>query len=98
MITGKIRKDIQSGYSGGSTDMYIPRLWRPPILKKIYAYDVNSLYPYVMTNNDYPIGDPTYIEYPGILVLNKETNIFGFLFANITTPFKPNAYPSARIP
>ena len=31
--------------------------------KKIHAYDVNSLYPFVMANNDYLIGDPMFIEF-----------------------------------
>jgi len=39
--------------------------------KKIHVYDVNSLYPSVMANNDFPIGDPTYIEYPNNLILDK---------------------------
>jgi len=82
MITGKIRKDIQSGYSGGSTDMFIPKLLAG---KKIYAYDVNSLYPYVMSKFDFPIGDPVYIEGD---ITNSwiEDNLFGFFYCKITTP------------
>jgi len=56
-LSGKIDKDIRSGYTGGSTDMFIPK---PPKGVKIYAYDVNSLYPSVMRDNLFPIGTPTY--------------------------------------
>jgi len=87
IIKGSIKKDIQLSYTGGSTDMFIPSLnVLFPSNKKIYAYDINSLYPYVMLSNEYPIGDPIYIEYPNPLTLKKETNIFGFFYAKIITP------------
>jgi DNA polymerase type B, organellar and viral len=54
--------------------------------KKVHAYDVNALYPFVMANNDFPIGDPTYIEYPNNLILDKNTDIFGFFYCKVVTP------------
>jgi hypothetical protein len=41
-LTGNIESDIRKGYTGGSTDMFIPKG------KNIKCYDVNSLYPSVM--------------------------------------------------
>jgi DNA polymerase elongation subunit (family B) len=57
MLSGDIAKDIRQSYTGGSTDMFIPK---NPIGTKIYVYDVNSLYPSVMLNHKYPVGNPTY--------------------------------------
>jgi len=57
IIIGKTKEDIKQSFTGGSTDMFIPYL---PKDKKLYAYDVNSLYPFVMMKIEYPIGDPIY--------------------------------------
>ena len=51
ITTGKIFDFIRQSYTGGSTDMYIP------YGKNIRCYDVNSLYPSMMKNNEFPIGD-----------------------------------------
>ena len=45
---GKVFDFIRESYTGGSTDMY------KPSGQNIYAYDVNSLYPFVMKDNEYP--------------------------------------------
>jgi hypothetical protein len=79
-ISGDIDRDIRSGYTGGSTDMYIPK---PPIGVKIHAYDVNSLYLFVMLNNLYPVGSPTYFEGN---ILKNNPNVFGFFYCKIVTP------------
>ena len=82
-LTFKIDKDIRQGYTGGAVDMYIPT---NPIGKKIYGYDVNSLYASVMINNPYPVGNPTYFE-GNILVDNAtENRAFGFFYCKITAP------------
>lgn len=78
MISGKIGEDIRKGYTGGAVDMYIPYS-----NKKIYAYDVNSLYPYVMANFKYPIGNPTYFEGD---ITKIEPNAFGFFYCKIIAP------------
>jgi len=79
-ITGRVYTDIKLGYTGGSTDMYIPK---PPKGKKIYAYDVNSLYPSVMLLNKYPILNPTHFQGN---ILDFETKPFGFFYCKITAP------------
>ncbi len=91
-ITGKVYRDIKLSYTGGATDMYIPY---PPVGAKIHAYDVNSLYPFVMLDNDYPTGNPTYFE-GNILnncnTLNMGNNFyyrdkpFGFFYGKIIAP------------
>jgi hypothetical protein len=60
--------------------MYIPK---PPKGSKIYCYDVNSLYPYVMSKFDMPIGKPTFFE-GNIRVIDP--NAFGFFFCEIIAP------------
>jgi len=44
---------------GGRTDMFIPQNNHD---EKIYAYDVNSLYPFAMSNFEMPVGFPIYFE------------------------------------
>jgi len=79
-LSGKIDKDIRQGYTGGSTEMFIPK---PPQGKKIYAYDINSLYPSVMRDNDIPIGSPIYFEGN---ILKQDSKAFGFFYCKITAP------------
>src|SRR6266511_2274895 len=79
-LTFKIDKDIRQGYTGGSTDMFIPN---NPIGTKVYGYDVSSLYASVMRNFPYPVGNPTYFE-GNILV--EDNRPFGFFFCKITAP------------
>jgi hypothetical protein len=52
MLSGEIADNIRKGYTGGAVDMYLTKSWTK---KKIYAYDVNSLYPYVMSINKFPV-------------------------------------------
>jgi len=80
MLSGDIENDIRQGYTGGACDMYIPK---PINNNKIYAYDVNSLYPFVMAENKLPIGNPTYFS-GDITKIDK--NAFGFFYCNIITP------------
>src|ERR1700674_1948922 len=80
MLSGKIAKNIRKGYTGGATDMYIPKLLN---YKKLYAYDINSLYPYVMKQHMYPIGNPTYFEGN---ILKIDPNAFGFFYCKIIAP------------
>jgi hypothetical protein len=79
-ISGKIQSDIKNSYTGGSTDMYIPFNEEDIIL---YVYDVNSLYPFVMKEFEYPIGQPTYFE-GNIRNINKDA--FGIFYCEIESP------------
>lgn len=58
MLAGKFYTDIKMAYTGGATDMYIPSninfkdLTTDAFDKftKLFYYDVNSLYPYIMSS------------------------------------------------
>ncbi len=67
-------------YTGGACDMYIPK---PDTDLEIYAYDVNSLYPSRMKDNDMPIGNPTFFNGN---IRATDPNAFGFFFCNIIAP------------
>jgi len=79
-LSGQIARDIRLSYTGGACDMYLPK---PPKDSKLYAYDVNSLYPSVMKDSDMPIGNPTFFK-GDIRVI--EPKAFGFFYCNITAP------------
>jgi len=79
-IYGQISKDIRQGYTGGAVDMYIPR---PLKGTKIFCYDVNSLYPFVMDQFDMPVGKPTQF-YGDIRKIDP--NAFGFFYCKIVAP------------
>jgi hypothetical protein len=51
--------------------------------QSLYVYDVNSLYPFVMKEFDYPIGNPTYFE-GDIRNINKDA--FGIFYCTIESP------------
>jgi len=73
MLSGEIANDIRKSYSGGAVDIY---LTKPILGKKIYAYNVNSLYPFVMKENKFSIGSPIYFE-GNILKISPKA--FGFI-------------------
>jgi hypothetical protein len=77
MLSGKIAENIRKSYTGGAVDMYIPKG------NNIHSYDVNSLYPFVMRDKEYPIGSPTYFI---ANILNMNPNAFGFFYCKITAP------------
>ena len=64
---------LKEGYIGGRTEIF------KPFLKSGYYYDVNSLYPTVMKNYDYPIGKGIFVPGPAI---NLDF-FFGFIYCEI---------------
>ena len=89
-LTGDVEQNIRESYTGGAVDVYIPHnritsFFRnvTAIFKKLYYYDVNSLYPFVMANSPMPIGKPVAFEGDIRLV---EPNAFGVFYCNITSP------------
>jgi hypothetical protein len=79
MISGKVGDEIRQGYTGGAVDMYIPKG------KNIHGCDVNSLYPFVMRDNEFPIGTPTYFE-GNILLQPPGGSAFGLFHCKIKAP------------
>ena len=51
---GEVYKFIKQSFTGGSTEMYAPKV-QPS--GPVWVYDVNSLYPSVMKDFEYPCGD-----------------------------------------
>jgi DNA polymerase type B, organellar and viral len=68
---------LKKGYTGGHTDVY------KPFGKNVYRYDVNSLYPFVMSKFAMPVGKITYFEGN---ILKVDSNAFGFFEVEVTTP------------
>lgn len=85
-ISGKIYKDIKESYTGGSIDMYIIGPNQNDINEKIYSYDVNSLYPYVMMNNLMPVRDIIYFEGDIRKFDSTRSESFGYFYCKIITP------------
>jgi hypothetical protein len=79
-LSGQVAKDIRQSYTGGVVDMYIPENKEGT---KLYAYDVNSLYPSVMLNKDMPVGKPILFEGD---ITKIEPDAFGFFYCKIVTP------------
>ena len=88
ILLDSIYDDIKESFTGGSVDMFIPK---PDNNELVYAYDVNSLYPYAM-KNEMPVAffnkelNSHYITYfeGDISIINK--NPYGFLKVNVTSP------------
>lgn len=64
VTTGKVFEFIKESYTGGSTDMYIPKG------ENILCFDVNSLYPSVMRDNLFPVGNIN--EFEGDITILKD--------------------------
>jgi hypothetical protein len=89
-LLGSIEKDIRQSYTGGAVDVYIPHNRKNNILditkalfKRIFIYDVNSLYPFIMANTPMPVGKP--IAFTGD-IRKIEPGAYGFFYCNITSP------------
>ena len=76
-ISGKIDKDIRKSYTGGAVDAYIPEG------ENVFCYDVNSLYPYVMSKFDMPVGSPTFFHGD---ITKYQPDAFGFFKVEVTCP------------
>jgi DNA polymerase type B, organellar and viral len=86
-ISGYIEKAIRLSYTGGAVDVYIPHnkigSYMSRQYRKLFAYDVNSLYPAVMANQLMPVGQP--IAFEGN-IRAIESNAYGFFYCKITSP------------
>jgi len=80
MLYGQTANDIRLSYTGGSTDMFIPFNSN---LELVYGYDINSLYPAVMQNKNFPIGNPTYFKGD---IRKYDVEAFGFFHCKVEAP------------
>ena len=82
-LLGQVENDIRQSYTGGAVDVYIPHniFFEENRRKKLYYYDANSLYPFVMFSLMMPVGKP--IAFEGDIT-QFEKDFTGFLYCEIT--------------
>jgi len=79
----KMFKYFKRGYTGGAVDVFIPQ---SSPNKKIYRYDINSLYPSAMAKNTMPTGNYYYFE-GDIFKIFPNKEILGIFEAEIDAPY-----------
>jgi hypothetical protein len=89
-ISTEVEQNIRESYTGGAVDVYIPHnkisgffTTIAAKFKQLFYYDVNSLYPTVMSRLPMPIGKP--IAFEGDIRL-VEPNAYGIFYCKITSP------------
>ena len=68
---------IRNAYFGGRCEIY------KPYIQNGFYYDLNSFYPFIMQNYEYPIDEGTFIYCTNDFILE---NFFGFLYCDIISP------------
>ena len=95
-LLGNVENDIRQAYTGGAVDAYIPHngvhgnpnnAIREIGRKDLFYYDVNSLYPFIMSSVTMPSGKPIFFEGN---ILNVMPDAFGFFYCKISSPAKLN--------
>lgn len=74
-----INEEMKKAYYGGRTEIF--RMYLPD--DTYHCYDINSLYPYVMFTNRFPIGKPKHIKNP---TLDTIKNHIGITECNVIAP------------
>lgn len=85
IIQTKLHNIIKQSYFGGITEAY------KPCGKNLRSYDINSLYPFSMSNFEMPTGTPRYVKgdlknIQDYLEKDSEHIPFGFFNVNVETP------------
>ena len=89
-LLGKVEQNIRNCYTGGAVDVYIPHNRINAFARsirgfftKLFVYDVNSLYPFIMAETPMPVGKP--IAFKGDIT-KIDPNAFGYFYCKITSP------------
>lgn len=84
----EVEEFLRLAYCGGRTEVFTPRLNSPG-----FHYDVNSEYPFVMSNGNalYPVGKPRFMDEPGMVKETYENwkedrNGLGFINCRVFIP------------
>lgn len=85
---GVIKLERDSYYGGRTECFYIGS----PAKSNYYYVDVNSMYPYAMSNHDLPIKCIRYIHYPNMSDLTNLIEDY-YIIADVTLDTNTNAYP-----
>jgi len=80
MLFGKTANDIRLSCTGGSTDIFIPFNSN---LELVYGYDINSLYPAIMKDKNFPLDKPTYFEGD---ICKYDAKAFSFFHCKVEAP------------
>jgi len=78
-LGGPVDAFVRASYFGGRTEIFKPLFVPSKAYKKLYCFDVNSLYPTVMRENDYP---GRFIGFTKIY----DPNCMGFYDATVEVP------------
>ncbi len=92
----EVEYKIREGFYGGRTEVFTPVLSEKigadgEKMVAAYHYDVNSLYPSVMIDNEFPVGYPEYENDPRLIAMNWEEwtdrhKGLGFIKARVYVP------------
>lgn len=74
----KLYNKLHQAYTGGAVDVFTPSSLQG---EKVYGYDINSLYPSVMKDFEFPVGSPKFVE--GHVDISSS---FGFIKVKVIAP------------
>ena len=85
-LNGKVERDIRESYTGGAVDVFKPHNMGEYARRKLFCYDVNSLYPHIMSSMPMPVSvgwKPVAFEGN---IRNIDPDALGFFYCKIRSP------------